>query len=469
MAKFEWLECPACEFGTESSARYKAHVRSVHGKIRDFECDECGHKTDHSEKLIKHIKNVHEEKQPKIKLNCDLCDYSTAHKQALSYHIKVVHLHPSKYQCDHCEYRAGDKNRLLRHKKARHDKIKDHKCDECPYASSYSQNLKKHMEQVHGKDSEQRRVKTQRIDEEDIGAFIDKIGTLLCNFCDFETPRVHILGIHVDNSHLTYEDIPATIQCEKPSEKARKSFSCELCNFSASRKRGLSKHMKLVHLKKSLKYNCDGCKYASNKKLYMRRHKKRVHDKVKAEQCGERNFASSYSLNVKQHEIQVHDKGSQALKVDLTKTVQPGECSKYSCGVCEYKTINKHRLLRHMKAIHDKVKDHKCEECSFASSYSSSLKEHIINIHSKGGQARKIDLTQTVKSFKCDNCEYSATNKHYIARHKKAVHDKIKDHKCEQCDYASSYSHDLKHHMRQHQERRKPNLTPPIIRSKVTQ
>ena len=282
------MECPACEFGTESSARYRAHVRSVHGKIRDFECDQCGHKTDHSEKLMKHIKNVHEEKQrPKIKLNCDLCDYSSANKQALSYHIRVVHLQPSRYRCDHCEYRVGDKNRLLRHKKAKHDKIKDHKCGECPYASSYSQNLKKHMEQVHGRDSEQGRVKSQGVDEEeeDIGAFIDKIGTLLCNFCDFETPRVHILGFHVDNSHLTYEDI----QCEKQSDKAKRKFSCELCYFSASRKQILAKHMKLVHLKKSLKYNCDDCKYASNRKLYMRRHKKRVHDKVKAHHSSERN------------------------------------------------------------------------------------------------------------------------------------------------------------------------------------
>ena len=288
MGKFEWLECPACEFGTESSARHRAHVRSVHGKIRDFECDQCGHKTDHSEKLMKHIKNVHEEKQrPKIKLNCDLCDYSSANKQALSYHIRVVHLQPSRYRCDHCEYRVGDKNRLLRHKKAKHDKIKDHKCGECPYASSYSHNLKKHMEQVHGRDSEQGRVKSQGVDEEeeDIGAFIDKIGTLLCNFCDFETPRVHILGFHVDNSHLTYEDI----QYEKQSDKAKKKFSCELCYFSASRKQILAKHMKLVHLKKSLKYNCDDCKYASNRKLYMRRHKKRVHDKVKAHHSSERN------------------------------------------------------------------------------------------------------------------------------------------------------------------------------------
>ena len=115
-----------------------------------------------------------------------------------------------------------------------------------------------------------------------------------------------------------------------------------------------------------------------------------------------------------------------------------------------------------MKAIHDKVKDHKCEECSFATSYSFSLKEHKIHVHGKGSQARKIDLTQTVRSFKCDYCEYSATQKHYIVRHKKAVHDKIKDYKCDQCNYASSYSHGLKQHMKQHQEWRKLNSTPPI-------
>ena len=57
MAKFEWFECPACEYGTDKSARYKAHVRSVHGKIKDFECEQCGYKTDRSDRLMAHIRD----------------------------------------------------------------------------------------------------------------------------------------------------------------------------------------------------------------------------------------------------------------------------------------------------------------------------------------------------------------------------------------------------------------------------
>ena len=116
-----------------------------------------------------------------------------------------------------------------------------------------------------------------------------------------------------------------------------------------------------------------------------------------------------------------------------------------------------------MKAIHDKVKDYKCEECNFATSYSFNLKIHKTHVQGNGSQAKK------VKSFKCDDCGYSASAGHYIARHKKAVHDKIKDYKCDRCEYVSSHSHSLKQHMKQqHQERRKLNSTPPIIRSNKT-
>ena len=50
------------------------------------------------------------------------------------------------------------------------------------------------------------------------------------------------------------------------------------------------------------------------------------------------------------------------------------------------------------------------------------------------------------KKFKCDQCPYSATQKHHMKAHIEAVHDKIKNHRCEECGYASSRKDILERH-----------------------
>ena len=283
MAKFEWFECPVCEYGTDKSSRYKAHVRSVHREIKDFECEQCDYKTDRNDRLMAHIRTVHDEKEPKSRFECDLCDYAASQKSGLSNHIKVVHLQLLKYKCEDCEYKAASKSMILRHKISKHDKIQDYKCDECPFASSFSHNLKKHMERIHGKGSQEEKQEGMQSHEqdEDTGAFLDKIGTLICNFCDFQTSRVHLLAIHVERCHFVYDDITATIHHRKESKK---KFYCELCDFVASRKSGLSKHIKCIHLQ-LLQYKCENCEYSSNKKHYILRHKKAKHKKIKDQKC----------------------------------------------------------------------------------------------------------------------------------------------------------------------------------------
>ena len=39
------------------------------------------------------------------------------------------------------------------------------------------------------------------------------------------------------------------------------------------------------------------------------------------------------------------------------------------------------------------------------------------------------------KFFVCNQCNYKTDDKGNITRHKKSVHDKIKDVKCNQCNY----------------------------------
>ena len=50
--------------------------------------------------------------------------------------------------------------------------------------------------------------------------------------------------------------------------------------------------------------------------------------------------------------------------------------------------------------------------------------------------------------FSCDKCDYKCKFKCYLNKHKKQVHDKIKDFECDKCDYKCSTSSDLNVHIR---------------------
>ena len=89
----------------------------------------------------------------------------------------------------------------------------------------------------------------------------------------------------------------------------------------------------------------------------------------------------------------------------------------YKCEQCEDKFFKSKRdLKRHTKAVHDKIRDYSCEECSSSFSAKCKLKRHI-----------------------------------------KMVHLKIRDHKCTNCRYASSLRADLRSHIKRCTG---PNYTP---------
>ena len=75
--------------------------------------------------------------------------------------------------------------------------------------------------------------------------------------------------------------------------------------------------------------------------------------------------------------------------------------NRHKCVKCDYKCSSSTHLNRHIKMVHDKIKDHACTKCDSKFSSSSDLKVHI--------------------------------------------HDKIKDFECPTCDYTCSCSSNLKH------------------------
>ena len=109
----------------------------------------------------------------------------------------------------------------------------------------------------------------------------------------------------------------------------------------------------------------------------------------------------------------------------------------FECELCEYKTDRNYTLTRHIKNVHQKIKDAKCELCDYICSQNSDLKKHAKQVHTK------------LKDVKCDKCDYVCSTNGTLKIHMKQVHTKLKDVKCELCDYTCSQNSDLKKHAKQ--------------------
>ena len=101
---------------------------------------------------------------------------------------------------------------------------------------------------------------------------------------------------------------------------------------------------------------------------------------------------------------------------------------------CEYKCSLDSALQMHIKAVHDKIKDCVCDrdDCKQKFSSDSNLQQHIKQVHDK------------IKDFVCDrdDCKYKCSFDCDLQKHIKAVHDKIKDCVCDRDDCKKKFSLD---------------------------
>ena len=106
----------------------------------------------------------------------------------------------------------------------------------------------------------------------------------------------------------------------------------------------------------------------------------------------------------------------------------------FRCPTCDAKFSSKGDLTRHVKAIHDKIKDICCELCDYKTTLNGNLKKHIEMVHLK------------IRNIQCNQCDFKCSNNGHLKRHIKALHDKIRDIQCELCDYKCSDNNSLKIH-----------------------
>ena len=108
-----------------------------------------------------------------------------------------------------------------------------------------------------------------------------------------------------------------------------------------------------------------------------------------------------------------------------------------SCPYCGFKTGNEiefknQRRIRYFifikKTKHIRTNEGiTCEQCNFRSIHKYRVNRHVRTVHQKE------------KGFLCSECPYETSNNSHLDIHVKSVHQKIKDASCNLCEYKTSY------------------------------
>jgi hypothetical protein len=134
--------------------------------------------------------------------------------------------------------------------------------------------------------------------------------------------------------------------------------------------------------------------------------------------CPDCDFTCSSNSDLKRHIKQVHD-----------------QIKDFNCPDCDYTCSTNYDLKRHIKQVHDQIKDINCPDCDFTCSTNSCLKRHIKQVHDQ------------IKDVECPLCDYKCSTNSALKSHTKQIHDQIKDFECPMCDYKCSTNGDLQRHL----------------------
>ena len=442
---------------------------------------------------------------------CGLCTNSLATRQLLRIHLKEVHQielsssfeteSPSKGKNievpgDICKKKVKTKpcpicpfvgHNITRHIRAVHDKIKDLLCDKCDFETSDESNLRRHYKRKHG------------------GAIPEKAEGLRVRFKKKDS---------TENQELWEEEGPGSNTSDKVLHEETPKFTCGICSSAFHEEEGLFEHLREctpdeISTQKQVDNDSeddegDSCKNTSSmgkgmdaSEDLMEPEVKVVHslnnDMIKKEQetasdltnhgheldtTNKNVMGENLSVQVEEEEFDSDDdelleqlvevvpsstdemfQGEEEVPVSSSpKEGSPSPTAavrhKNQCPSCPYIARNASYLKRHVKSLHHKIKDLKCDHCDYETSYDYHLTSHLQRMHSIDAPSKNaisvVQGKQEEYRKTCRLCPFIALGKSIMKRHVKAVHT-IKELKCEHCEYLTSDHLNLRmHYKRKH-------------------
>jgi len=404
------FQCPKCTRGFRTTQEYRLHCHrhalGTEDYSRAFICDKCevyetgcpkelaSHKRDDCE-FIK--RSAHQDAVSKITYFCAICSTSFDGCKDLMTHLRLTHPKvlggEEEVSCPTCGSHFLDKNLLRRHKEGEGPYHVTAKCAYCPDLTfdTWSEH-KEHLDKFHE------------------GVLKHQCGHCGVNYFNTELEKVnhktmckvkvatHSLPQYPDGKDITctmcFEKVANNVRdvrAHMTQEHAALGESCTICKDVFFSKKGITNHMKAVHMKT---FNCDKC------------------DKV---------FASTGKLRAHQ----------------ITHTTDRD----FICGECGkgFQTLD--TLKRHEKGIHRGFKSRlmlsekiiHCEKCG------KGIKEKRMHYHRR--------VCQDEANFKCDQCDERFKSRNHMMHHKNRYHVFLN---CKHCGIEVSKGNMRSHVLHQH-------------------
>lgn len=173
----------------------------------------------------------------------------------------------------------------------------------------------------------------------------------------------------------------ANIDSQVNNLATKKGNKCKGCNRSFCSMGDLKLHIKTIHLKLK-RFRCKICNYATY-------YKKGIHAHMKTHSENSASRKPNPSINQDTlNKKQVDD--SQKSQSDLKKLNSYNRYlfrnNKSQCHICKRILRGRYSAKNHIRAVHLKIKPHKCSVCSHRSLSQCDLRKHM-RVHGKSNNS----------------------------------------------------------------------------------
>ncbi|XP_031637858.1 zinc finger protein 287-like [Contarinia nasturtii] len=234
---------------------------------------------------------------------------------------------------------------------------------------------------------------------------------------------------------------------KKSAVKKEKKYKCHVCDYAASWKISLIRHIRRHTGEKP--FVCEICAKAFTQKNHLNRHKK-VH-------------ANEFSFHC--------PKCRRGFEQEVEKIKHENQCQhrQYQCIVCKYTTDNLSSLKKHM-LIHSDEKPFQYRVCSKTFKRKYHFCQHL-RIHtkqlpfacSKCGHRFAVEIDKQshedrckCRRYECHICPHKCFKKSHLKYHMQSKHTGEKQFQCKMCDKKFVLKCQLKKHLATHAKPR-PN------------
>jgi len=233
------FSCSLCDKRFTRKHYVGVHVKTVHGKKREFQCYKCGRAFGEAGMLRRHVQAVHENVRP---FDCSQCSIAFKTQAYLDTHVKAVHEKSLLFPCDQCEKVFRWKGDVNRHKKSEHGQVKQIRCSKCQAC---------YFEKGTSSSKAICRAEAEAVVE----------GEYPCSLCGIAFQQQHVSAKHQAEIHhrlFTCEDSNCTatfndqvnlklhVRLNHDDIRA-KEFRCQHCDRQYDLRSSLNRHVRQAH------------------------------------------------------------------------------------------------------------------------------------------------------------------------------------------------------------------------------